>query len=87
VFVTDDLKAARLLAAEKEIFRDMEAAATQQHFARLRAGGTQLTEASALQLDVLRDIKQVNTHLVAAAAYRVLQNHGELLASRLRVEE
>jgi phosphate:Na+ symporter len=65
----------------------MEAAATQDHFARLRSGGTQLTEASALQLDVLRDIKQVNTHLVAAAAYRVLQNHGELLASRLRVEE
>jgi len=87
VFVTDDLKAARLLAAEKETFRDMEAAATQDHFARLRSGGTQLTEASALQLDVLRDIKQVNTHLVAAAAYRVLQNHGELLASRLRVEE
>jgi phosphate:Na+ symporter len=65
----------------------MEAAATQDHFARLRSGGTQLTEASALQLDVLRDIKQVNTHLVAASAYRVLQNHGELLASRLRVEE
>jgi phosphate:Na+ symporter len=87
VFVTDDIKAARLLAAEKETFRDMEAAATQEHFARLRSGGTQLTEASALQLDVLRDIKQVNTHLVAAAAYRVLQNHGELLTSRLRVEE
>jgi phosphate:Na+ symporter len=87
VFVTDDIKAARMLAAEKEAFRDMEATATQQHFARLRAGGTQLTEASALQLDVLRDVKQVNAHLVAAAAYRVLQSHGELLSSRLRVEE
>jgi len=86
VFMTDDIKAARLLAAEKETFRDMEATATQEHFSRLRAGGTQLTEASALQLDVLRDIKQVNTHLVAAAAYRVLQSHGELLASRLRAE-
>ena len=87
VFMTDDIKAARMLAAEKETFRDMEATATQQHFARLRAGGDQLTEASALQLDVLRDIKQVNTHLVAAAAYRVLRNHGELLASRLRAED
>jgi phosphate:Na+ symporter len=85
VFMTDDIKAARMLAAEKETFRDLEATATQEHFARLRAGGTQLTEASALQLDVLRDIKQVNTHLVAAAAYRVLQSHGELLASRLRI--
>jgi phosphate:Na+ symporter len=53
----------------------------------MRSGGSQLTEASALQLDVLRDIKQVNTHLVAAAAYRVLQSHGELLSSRLRLEE
>ena len=87
VFMTDDIKAARMLAAEKETFRDLEATATQAHFARLRAGGTALTEASALQLDVLRDIKQVNTHLVAAAAYRVLQSHGELLSSRLRAED
>jgi phosphate:Na+ symporter len=87
VFMTDDIKAARMLAAEKEIFRDMEAAATRDHFARLRSGGTPLTEASALQLDVLRDIKQVNAHLVASVAYRVLQNHGALLSSRLRAEE
>ena len=87
VFMTDDLKAARLLAAEKETFRDLEAAATQAHFSRLRDGGTQLTEASALQLDVLRDVKQINAHLVAAAAYRVLQSHGDLLPSRLRVED
>jgi phosphate:Na+ symporter len=85
--MSDDVKAARMLAAEKETFRDMEAAATQAHFNRLRAGGSALSEASALQLDVLRDIKQVNTHLVAAAAYRVLRSHGELLASRLRVDD
>jgi phosphate:Na+ symporter len=87
VFMTDDIKAARLLAAEKETFRDMEAIATQAHFTRLRDGATQLTEASALQLDVLRDVKQINAHLVAAAAYRVLRSHGELLASRVRIEE
>jgi phosphate:Na+ symporter len=86
VFMTDDVKAARLLAAEKETFRDIEAVATQAHFARLRAGTTTLTEASALQLDVLRDIKQVNAHLVAAAAYPVLRGQGELLASRLRTD-
>jgi phosphate:Na+ symporter len=87
VFVTDDIKAARLLAAEKEAFRDMEATATQAHFSRLRAGATKLTEASALQLDMLRDVKQINAHLVAAAAYPVLRSHGELLASRLRAED
>ena len=87
VFMTDDLRAARLLAAEKEAFRDIEATATQAHFDRLRAGNTGLAEASALHLDVLRDLKQVNAHLVAAAAYPVLKSQGGLLPSRLRLEE
>jgi hypothetical protein len=32
LFMTDDARAARLLVAEKEAFRDMEAAATASHF-------------------------------------------------------
>jgi phosphate:Na+ symporter len=87
VFMTEDLRAARLLAAEKETFRDIEDKATQAHFERLRAGRTDLAEIGALHLDVLRDLKQVNAHLVSAAAYPVLKNQGELLASRLRLEE
>jgi phosphate:Na+ symporter len=86
VFMTDDLRAARLLATEKEAFRDIEEAATRAHFDRL-AGGAGITAVSALHLDVLRDLKQVNAHLVAAAAYPVLKNQGDLLPSRLRLEE
>lgn len=85
--MADDLRAARLLASEKEAFRDIEAAATQAHFGRLRTGSTERAEASALHLDVLRDLKQVNAHLVAAAAYPVLKSQGGLLPSRLRLEE
>jgi phosphate:Na+ symporter len=84
VFMTEDLRAARSLAAEKEIFRDAEDSATQAHFTRLRTGNTDRAEAGALHLDVLRDLKQVNAHLVAAAAYPVLKTQGELLPSRLR---
>ena len=87
VFMTEDVRAARMLAAEKQAFRDIEAAATQAHFERLRAGRTDLAETGALHLDVLRDLKQVNAHLVAAAAYPVLKNQGELLESRLRLED
>ena len=87
VLMTDDLRAARLLAAEKEVFRDIEEKATQAHFDRLRAGRSGLAETSALHLDVLRDLKQVNAHLVAAAAYPVLKSQGGLLPSRLRLEE
>ena len=39
---------------------------------------------AALHLDLLRDLKRVNAHLVAAAAYPVLEAEGELLPSRLR---
>jgi len=73
-----------LLAAEKEAFRDIEAQATQAHFDRLRAGRIEAAETSSLHLDILRDLKRVNTHLVAAAAYPVLEGKGELLPNRLR---
>jgi phosphate:Na+ symporter len=86
-FMTDDARAARLLAAEKETFRAMETQATAAHFARLRAGRLESAETSSLHLDALRDLKRVNAHLVAAAAYPVLENSGELLPSRLRADE
>jgi phosphate:Na+ symporter len=84
LLITADERAARLLASEKEIFRKMEADATEAHFERLRSGRIETVETSSLHLDALRDLKNVNTHLVAAAAYPVLETKGELLASRLR---
>ncbi len=84
VFMTEDPRAARLLAGEKEAFRDLEAAATQAHFARLREGRIESAETSGLHLDVVRDLKRLNAHLVEAAAYPVLKNQGDLLPTRLR---
>ena len=46
-----------------------------------------VTETSSLHLDALRHLKQINTHLVAAAAYPVLESKGELLPSRLRQDD
>ena len=85
VFMTDDVRAARLLAAEKEAFRDIEDAATQAYFERLRTEQGE-SPAHALNLDILRDLKQVNAHLVAAAAYPVLKSRGDLLTSRLKAD-
>ena len=85
VFLTDDPRAARRLLGEKEVFRDLEARATEAHFARIRAGRIESVETSALHLDLLRDAKRINAHL-AAAAYPVLERIGELLPSRLRRE-
>jgi len=83
VFITDDARAARGLLGEKEVFRDLEARATEGHFARIRAGRVESVETSALHLDVLRDLKRINAH-ISAASYPVLERLGELLPSRLR---
>ena len=70
-------------AAERPGFRDLESGATEAHFRRLRSGLVPTAETSALHLDLLRDLKRINDHLVAGAAYPVLQREGELLQSRI----
>jgi len=84
LFTTGDERAARLLAAEKEAFRGLQAASTDAHFDRLRSKRTDTADTSALHLDALRDLKSVNDRIVAAAAYPVLESKGELLPTRLR---
>ena len=84
LLVTKDDRVARLLVEEKEAFRALEAEATAAHFGHLREGRVASVETSALMLDALRDLKRVNAHLVAAAAYPVLEGKGELLPNRLR---
>jgi phosphate:Na+ symporter len=44
VFMTDDARAARTLLGEKEVFRNLEAQATDTHFARIRAGRVESRE-------------------------------------------
>jgi phosphate:Na+ symporter len=73
VFMTEDARAARQLADQKGVFRDLEARAIEAHFERLRAGGVATSETTSLHLDVLRDLKRVNSHLVEGAAYPVLR--------------
>ena len=83
LFMTEDPRAARALAEEKVAFRDAETKATVAHFDRLRSGRIDSAETSSLHLDLLRDMKQINSHIIAAAAYPVLERTGELLRSRL----
>jgi phosphate:Na+ symporter len=84
LFVSGDEIGARALVEEKQAFRGIEAKATEAHFEQLRAGRQQAIETSALYLDVLRDLKRINAHLVEAAAYPILKAAGELLPSRVR---
>ncbi len=79
IFMTGDPHAARALTKQKSEFRRREADAIRAHLAQLRkSNGRQ-----ALPLDLLRDIKRLNDHLVAGAAYPVLEARGALLATRI----
>lgn len=84
VFMSADVRAARLLAQEKDAFRQLVAAAVDGHFTRLRSGRISSIETSSLHLDMLQVLKQVNSHLAEGAAYPLLESHGALLPSRLR---
>ncbi|MFG1299136.1 Na/Pi cotransporter family protein [Xanthobacter sp. V3C-3] len=83
LFMTADPRAARLLALEKTAFRDSETVAARTHFDRLRQGLAPIADGSGLQIDVVRALKLVNSHVVAAAAYPVLARTGELRETRL----
>jgi phosphate:Na+ symporter len=87
VLMTEDRRAARELVGSKEVFRELEAQATAAHLARLREASPVTIEASTLFLDLMRDLKRINAHVVAAAAYPVLEAEGALLPSRLRHQE
>jgi phosphate:Na+ symporter len=84
LFVGGDEDAARVLAAEKEAFRAVEADAVSAHYQRLQSGNVSTVETSSLHLDALRDLKRVNSHLIEGAAYPVLSAKGALLPTRLR---
>jgi phosphate:Na+ symporter len=84
LFVNDDLRQARALAGEKARFRSIETHAADTHLQKIKGGEVDAAEVGALYLDILRDMKGINSHLVGAAAYPLLARHGELLPSRLR---
>ncbi|WP_419902306.1 Na/Pi cotransporter family protein [Kiloniella sp.] len=83
-FVSGDVDIARQLIAGKEHFRTMEQAGGDKHLERLREGRIESIESSALHIDMIRDLKRINSHLTSVA-YPILDASGELHESRLRV--
>jgi phosphate:Na+ symporter len=81
------VKSARYLAYEKDYFRERESSAAEQHLNDIKAGKLAQAEMGSLYLDILRDVKTVNSCLVEAAAYPILAKHDELLPNRLRDSE
>jgi phosphate:Na+ symporter len=82
VFMAGRPDSARELIARKTELRKMELEDTDKHLERLRSGVFESMVTSSIHLDVIRDFKRINSHLVSVA-YPVLERAGELRPSRL----
>ncbi|GEO14332.1 Na/Pi cotransporter family protein [Microvirga aerophila] len=81
VLMFQDITSARRLVSEKERFRDLERAITQRNLDQLRSGKA-IGDTSALQLDIVRDLKRIEAH-IAATGHSLLEQSGDLKPSRL----
>ena len=82
VFTSGDIAMARQLLARKYKFVKREKKAVMNHLQKIRDESAYDSRLSALQLDVLRDLKRINYHLTSVA-YPLLEEAGQL-RSRLR---
>ncbi len=82
VFMSRDVELAKKLLAEKTAIRAAELSAADSHFARLREGRPESIETSSIHLDIVRDLKRINSHLTSVA-YPILEAAGALRDSRL----
>lgn len=86
VFMSGDVRMARQLLGEKIRFRELERSASESHVARLASGKPETLATSSLHLDVIRDLKRINSHLTSVA-YPILDAAGELSQTRLKRAE
>jgi len=83
IFMSGDMDVARQLIAAKAQLREREFALAEKYLSRLREGTPETIESYSLDLDILRDLKRVHSH-ICSAAYPVLERAGALQRSRLK---
>ncbi|MFN7023504.1 MAG: Na/Pi cotransporter family protein [Pseudorhizobium sp.] len=86
IIVTGDLNLALRLMEIKVDVRKAEKLSAERHLERLRDGRVESLQTSSLHLDILRDLKRINAHLVSVA-HPILDDSGMLRESRLRLGE
>ncbi|WP_310015865.1 Na/Pi cotransporter family protein [Brucella pseudogrignonensis] len=82
IFATRDFHLAKRLMEIKIEVRRMEKLSSEQHLARLRDGRIESLRTSSIHLDMLRDLKRINAHIVSVA-HPILEEAGLLSDSRL----
>ncbi|WP_066268123.1 Na/Pi cotransporter family protein [Hydrogenophaga palleronii] len=83
VFLNGNVRDAQRLLEEKVRFRDMEREYAATHLDRLTGMTPQSIDTSALHLDLINDLKRINSQ-ICSIAYPILDGAGVLAPSRLR---
>lgn len=83
VFLNGSVRDAKKLLEEKARFRDLERAYATTHLDRLSERSTQSMETSSLHIDLISDLKRINSH-ICSIAYPILDSAGALVPNRLR---
>ena len=83
VFLNGNVRDAQKLVEEKVRFRDMEREYAATHLDRLSGMTPQSMDTSSLHLDLISDLKRINSH-ICSIAYPILDTAGVLAPSRLR---
>ena len=86
VFLNGSVRDAQKLLEEKARFRDLERAYATTHLARLSGNTAQSVETSSLHIDLISDLKRINSH-ICSIAYPILDSAGALAPSRLRSQQ
>jgi phosphate:Na+ symporter len=83
VFLNGTVRDAQRLLEEKTRFRDLERAYAATHLERLSVNTLPSIETSSLHLDLISDLKRINSH-ICSIAYPILDSAGVLAPNRLR---
>ncbi len=83
VFLNGSVRDAQKLLEEKARFRDLEHAYAATHLERLTGNTVQSIETSSLHIDLISDLKRINSH-ICSIAYPILDSAGALAPNRLR---
>jgi phosphate:Na+ symporter len=83
VFLNGTVHDAKKLLEEKARFRDLERAYARTHLGRLSDNTVQSIETSSLHIDLISELKRINSH-ICSIAYPILDSAGALAPSRLR---
>ncbi len=83
VFLNGNVRDAQKLLEEKARFRDLERAYATAHLQRLSDNTVQSIETSSLHIDLISELKRINSH-ICSIAYPILDSAGALAPNRLR---